>query len=386
MKVLIIATFNLRRLFRSRSNLFFIVILPLLIILLLGSAFGGSITPKVGVYDAADDALSHELIAALEANEEIDIKTYSSENAMVDDITRGTIDSGVSIPASFFARAQAGETVNVQYFGRPDSIAPQLASTVNAAISRQNLLLRAALFTQQETGMSLDQATTLAEQAETQLPATAVTVERVGENIFPEDTVFDTTASAELLLFIFITSLTSSVALIETRRLGVARRMLSTPTSPMTVVLGETTGRYAIALLQGIIIMAGSSLLFGVSWGDIPAAIALMVVFALVGTGAGILLGSILSSEQQTGAVALLVGMGMAALGGSMVPLEIFPDTMRDIAHITPHAWGNDAFSTIIVHNGGIGDILGELGVLAAYAAVLLAVSAWFLRRRIISP
>lgn len=386
MKILTIATFNLRRLFRVRSNLFFIVILPMLLILLLGSAFGGSFTPEVGIYDAADDLLSRELVAVLEANGEIDIKLYDDEDAMVGDISRGVISSGVAIPANYAARARSGEAVSVQYFGRPDSIAAQLSANVNAAITRQNLILRAALFTQQETGMSLEEASAIAEQILPQLPAADVTVERVGDDIVPEDQVFDTTASAALLLFIIVTSLTSSVALIETRRLGVARRMLSTPTSTLTVVLGETTGRYAIALLQGLIIMGGSSLLFGVTWGDVPSAVALVVVFSLVGTGAGMLLGSVFSNESQAGAVALLIGLGMAALGGSMVPLEIFPDTMRDIAHITPHAWGNDAFSEIIVHNGGIGDITTELGVLAAYAAGLLAVSAWFLRRRIISP
>lgn len=386
MKILAITTFNLRRLFRVRSNLFFIIILPLLLILLLGSAFGGAFTPKVGIYDAADDPLSRELVAALEANDEIDIRIYDDEDAMVGDISRGTISSGVSIPDNYAARAQSGESVTVQYFGRLDSIVAQLSANVNAAITRQNLILRAALFTQQETGISLEQAIVRTEQTLPQLPGADVTVERVGDDIVPEGKVFDTTASASLLLFIFITSLTSSVALIETRRLGVARRMLSTPTSAITIVVGETTGRYAIALLQGLIIMGGSSLLFGVTWGDIPSAIALMLVFSLVGTGAGMLLGSLFSNDSQAGAVALLLGLGMAALGGSMVPLEIFPETMRDIAHITPHAWGNDAFSEIIVHNGGIGDILNELGVLAAYAAGLLAVSAWFLRRRIISP
>ena len=31
-----------------------------------------------------------------------------------------------------------------------------------------------------------------------------------------------------------------------------------------------------------------------------------------------------------------------------MVSLEFFPDTMRNIAHATPHAWGNDAFTDLI--------------------------------------
>jgi ABC-2 type transport system permease protein len=71
----------------------------------------------------------------------------------------------------------------------------------------------------------------------------------------------------------------------------------------------------------------------------------------------------------------------LAALGGSMVPLEIFPDTMVTIAHFTPHAWGNDAFATLIRHSGGVADIVTELAVLTAYGLALVALSSAVFRR-----
>ena len=42
MKVFAIAVTDLRRLLRWRANIFFLFVLPMLIILLLGAAFGGS--------------------------------------------------------------------------------------------------------------------------------------------------------------------------------------------------------------------------------------------------------------------------------------------------------------------------------------------------------
>ena len=54
---------------------------------------------------------------------------------------------------------------------------------------------------------------------------------------------------------------------------------------------------------------------------------------------------------------------------------------MKRIAHITPHAWGNDAFAKLVGHGASITGILPQLGVLAAYAAVLLALATWRLRR-----
>jgi ABC-2 type transport system permease protein len=209
-------------------------------------------------------------------------------------------------------------------------------------------------------------------------------VSTVGDDSEADEGGFEMGASSQLLLFIFLTSLTGSVALIETRRLGVSRRMLSTPTSALTILFGETLGRYAIALLQGLIIMAGSALFFGVDWGNPAAAILVMLLFALVGAGAGMLLGSMLNSEQQAAALGVLVGLGFAAIGGSMVPLEIFPETLKKIAHATPHAWGNDAFHILLREDGGVADIATELGMLVAFAAFFLSIATWLLHRKLV--
>ena len=64
-----------------------------------------------------------------------------------------------------------------------------------------------------------------------------------------------------------------------------------------------------------------------------------------------------------------------------MVPLEVFSPTMSQVAHLTPHAWANDAFAKLVGHGASIVGILPQLGVLAAYAVVLLALAAWRLRR-----
>ena len=64
-----------------------------------------------------------------------------------------------------------------------------------------------------------------------------------------------------------------------------------------------------------------------------------------------------------------------------MAPLEIFPKTARAIAHITPHAWANDAFSKLLKHGGDLATILPQIGVLLGFSAVVIAVAVWRLRR-----
>ena len=74
-----------------------------------------------------------------------------------------------------------------------------------------------------------------------------------------------------------------------------------------------------------------------------------------------------------------MLGLGLA-LGGCMLPIELFSPTLQTVAHFTPHAWGLDAFAELVRNNGTIVDILPELGVLLGFAAVLLTLATWRLR------
>jgi ABC-2 type transport system permease protein len=380
-KVFTIAANNLRLLFRERSNIFFVIVLPILLILLLGSVFGGGFIPELGL--ATEDAgpLSQELIDALESTEGLEVQRYDDAAALLGAVERGHASAGVVIPARYDERVRAREDVTLPFYGRPDSESQHLRSAIDAAVSRQNEVLRAARFAAAEAGASFEEMLEVATAVAAVMPGVTVETTRVGDSVAEEASAFDYGASTQLLLFVFLTSMTGGLALILTRTLGLSRRMLSTPTSVTTILAGEALGRFAVALFQGVFIMVGSTLLFGVNWGNLLGAVSVLLLFCLVGTGASMLFASVLSNLQQAIGVALLIGLGMAAIGGSMAPLEIFPDTLRTIAHVTPHAWGNEAFAELIGDGASVTDILPQLGVLALYAAVLLTLATWRLRK-----
>jgi ABC-2 type transport system permease protein len=140
-------------------------------------------------------------------------------------------------------------------------------------------------------------------------------------------------------------------------------------------------GRWAIALFQGGYLMVATSLLFGVDWGSLPLALLVLLVFSLVAAGAAILLGTLLENEGAAAGAGIGFGLVLAALGGSMFPLELFPDTMRSISRLTPHAWAYEALADVQRRGAGLVEVLPELGVLAAMAALLVALGSWSLRR-----
>lgn len=386
MSAITIAWTNLHRFLRDRTNAFFFVLFPLLMIAVLGLAFGGGSEPRVGVVQSAAGALSDDLVAAVEEAEGIDVRRVDTRAEAVAAVEEGALEAAVVIPETYDIRLAGRGDTTVQYLSRSDRSAQQVGMIVRAVVDDQAGRFRVARTLQDELGGGFGANVARGDEFADQVPDVTVSTTTVGSALFPEDLGrFDLGASSQLLLFIFITSMTSAASLIETRRLGVARRMFATPTRAATIVAGEALGRVAIAAVQGLVIMFGAALLFGVSWGAPVAAALLMLSFATVAGGAGMVLGAVATNVQQATAVGLLAGLGISALGGSMMPLEFFSPTMLIVAHLTPHAWAAGGFATLVRHDGTVLDILPELGVLATFAAALFLVGSWALRRRILA-
>lgn len=381
MRVLAIGLSNIRRMLRERSNIFFVFIFPIAIILLIGAQFGGGVDPAVGLFAADDGQIARSVVSEIEAIDGIDVFSYEAEDDLLSAVELGNVQAGVFLPADMDQKAIQGEVVPIGFVARPDGFGAQLQSIVGAAVADVMKPVGAAQFATAETEIPFEQTLVVATGIANNSTGVAVEVSAIGEALFP-DTLgrFDMGAAQQLVLFVFLTALAGSAALILTRQLGISQRMLSTPTSVGTIVVGESMGRFGVAMVQGLYIVVLTFLIFRVNWGDPIGAFLILVTFSAVGAGAGILLGATFENDQQASGIGIMASLGLAALGGSMLPLELFGPTMQKVAHLTPHAWALDAFAELVRHGGTTVDILLELGVLSLYAAVLLILAAWRLR------
>ncbi|MEL7156602.1 MAG: ABC transporter permease [Actinomycetota bacterium] len=380
MKVVAIAATNLRRFLRDRSNAFFVFVLPLGIVLLIGAQFGAGFEPRVGVF-AADGDSAAAVMQTLESTDEIIVVEYATEGELLRAVERGTISAGVVIPPDIDRQIVDGAPVAVGFVARADGLGPQLREVVAEAVATASEPLDATRFVIGQ-GATEPEARAAVTAVEGQVPQIDVDVRTAGESVFPTNLgQFDIGASSQLVLFMFLTGLTGSAAVIQTRKLGVAARMAGTPTSIGTIVAGEALGRFVIVLVQGLYIVAATTLAFRVDWGDLLGAAAVLVMFALVGAGAALLFGSVFANDQQAGSVGVVAGIGLAAIGGSMLPLEFYGERLRMLSRLTPHAWANDAFAELVRRDGTLVDVLSQLAALAAFAVVFLVLASWRMRR-----
>jgi ABC-2 type transport system permease protein len=375
-----VAAVELRRFLRDRSNIFFVFIFPLLLVMLIGMQFGEGAAQGRVALAGAQSALRSSLVSELERTDLT--VSIADEDDVREQLARGRADIGLLLSDQAAADYAAGRDVSLSTIQGSSGSAPAVYQSVQAVArnlaTRQGMV--AALV---RTGASEGEARAAlgqAQQAVTPPTVEVVDVDEVAQE-FAGATGFAVGAAAETLLFVFLASLTGSVTLIQARRLGVMRRTMSAPLSTRQAITGQALGRLVIAAFQGGYIMIGTALLFDVDWGNIPAAVAVLLTFGLVAAGAAMVIGSVMDNESAAAGIGIGGGLVLAALGGCMVPLEIFPDTLQRVAHVTPHAWAYEAFAEIQRHGGTIVDVLPQLGVLAAMAAALLLAGAVLLRR-----
>ena len=381
MKVLAIARVNLVRILRDWLGLFFIVLLPFIIIVVMGAAFGGSFNPQLGVVSVSGGSLGEDLLATLEASD-VDLVQFDDEADLIEGVVRNRVDAGLVVPAGDTDAVHAGDDVTVRYFAPANTFGGTLKRSVDAALAGQSSSVRAARFAESEGMGNLADNLAAMPALRDLIPGVRVEVVTAGESVFPSGfNPVDHSAQGMLVLFMFLTSLTAADKLILSRTLGVSKRMLSTPTGATTVLLGEAVGRFAIAFLQGALILFGTALLFNIEWGNILLSGLIVTLFALVGTGVAMLAGSIFRNAEQAGSFGVMAGLLFAAIGGAMVPFEIFPEGMQIVSRGTPHYWALRGFKDLIYRDGGLGSISMELAVLAGFAVVLLAVATYRFRK-----
>jgi ABC-2 type transport system permease protein len=88
---------SLRRMVRDRVALFFLFVFPLVLILLIGAAFGGGFVPKLGVLDLDEGRLSSEAVRTLESDGSVEVEIVADRDELLDEVERGIFEDRKSV-------------------------------------------------------------------------------------------------------------------------------------------------------------------------------------------------------------------------------------------------------------------------------------------------
>jgi len=330
---------------RDKKAFLTLILMPLLLIAILGSAFGNimkedeDITIKkftLGVVNLDQGQLSKVLteeVLSKSLSKQIKVKYYQ-EDELYKKIKDHKLTVGIVIEKDFTQSLMTGKGTKVKLLSVPDTnINTTIVQTVIEQFSR-SVPIEAV-------------AAQMAQPVQAGNPS-GIVQEGYGKKPLLKETSIDAKtkpvssfqyyAAAMGVMFLLMTVVQGVSTMILEKEQDVFQRLLLTNLTYPNYLLGKMLGLIIICLTQAFIIISGTKLLFGVDWGPSISGIVIMTfAFVVNASGLGVLAGSLIKKEESFNVAGMFGTQIMAALGGSMAPLYVFPDWVVSVTKFLPN-------------------------------------------------
>jgi ABC-type Na+ efflux pump permease subunit len=184
------------------------------------------------------------------------------------------------------------------------------------------------------------------------------------------------------VMFAFFLVLTVGWLFVAERRQGTLKRLRAAPLSRSQLLAGKLLPCFALSVAQGCLLLVGGKLVFGMSWGNHPGWLALVVVTtSMAAMGMALLIAGLARTEAQVSVYGTLLVLVLAGISGCLMgDRELMPEAMQEISLFTPHAWALTAYRQLLtVPNPDIPAVLHACAVLAGFGVGFVALAWYFL-------
>jgi ABC-2 type transport system permease protein len=353
---------ELRQIRRDRRLAISLVVPPIVQLLVFGFALDADVRDlRLGVVDESRTAESRELISALSENRTFrPAGTYATAQALGQALAGGRLDLGLVIPADF-ARLRAR--------GRPATV-QVLINAVNAntaQIAQSHVEGAVAWLNRRDRGRV----------APVELRPAFLYNPGLVNTWFTVSGVIGT-------LIILNGSLVSAGTMIREKERGTVEQLLMTPASALEVVAAKILPLFALLMAMSGLALAVAGLVFRVPFrGSLLLVLAACACCVLTGIGIGTLIATLARSANQTILISFFVNPPLASLSGAFTPIEAMPAWIQPVTALNPIAHFAVITRGVLVKGVGLAVVYPNLLALAAFAAVLVAVSTWRFRRQL---
>jgi len=146
-------------------------------------------------------------------------------------------------------------------------------------------------------------------------------------------------ASSMAVLFLMFAVTSGGRTLLAERQRGTLPRLLITPTTSLTILLGKMGGIVLTGVLQ-MLILWGATTLIGAYWGHPGGVLLTIVLLVICASSVGALISAWATTPGQAGAIGSAVTLIGGALSGSFFVRWNLPQWVQSLSLVTPNAWG----------------------------------------------
>jgi len=329
---------------RDRAALFFTILFPVLFLLLFGSIYKSSSTPKVTVVEIGKVSVLDQARAAShgQLNKVLDVTRRASLATALNDVRQGNVDAAVQ---------QQGGRLIVHYSVANPTIAGVVTSVFSGIVQEAN------------------------QAASPRPPAFQLTTQQV-EDKSAKPIQYLTPG---LLGWAIASSgaFAAAITLVGWRKNKLLRRLRLAPVSTTSIVTARIAVSVAVAVVETFVFIAiATTPYFGLKltaywWMAIPVVICGTLAFLSI----GLLVGALAKSQEAATALVNLIILPMAFLGGAFIPLAFAPQWIVKVSYFMPLRYLVVGMQNVMARGDGPASALPAMGLLLGFAAVLTLIA-----------
>ena len=372
-RVAAIAVKELLQVWRDPRSLMLALLMPVMQMLLLGFGVNLDIAHvPTCTYDEEGSQLSQSLLKRFQASRYFDlVASLGSERQIAPAMDSGRCKLAIVIPADFSRQISEAHRASVQAIvdATDDNTATIATGYARAVVQ----------------GFSRDINLKLANRrGATVLPQPIAVQSRVWFNEDLESRNFIIPGVVALVLALVGAQLSSLTIAREWER-GTMELLLSTPVTPMELMIGKLLPYFVIGLADAGICLAFALLVFGVPFRGTFATLFLTTsLFLVVVLNIGYLLSVLIRNQLGASQIAMFVTiMPISLLSGYAFPIDQMPAAIRAVTYLIYARYFVTILKSVFLKGSGMAALWAPILALILYDVLIVWIAARAFRKRI---
>ncbi|MEI7539294.1 MAG: ABC transporter permease [Candidatus Saccharibacteria bacterium] len=355
--ILTFVRINTKRFFRDKLALFFSIGFPLIFLFVFGSlnSSTSSVSFNVALINQSKSSFSTEFVKNINSSSFMKVnKNITTIDAAKDKMTRSELDAAIVLPASFGDVATSDTYPSGQaeiiYTQNNQQSAQALSGIIDAQFKVIN-----AKFVKNVTPFT-------------------VKTNQLNERSL---SAFDYTFAGLLGFAIIGMGIFGPVNVFpELKKMGILRRLSTTPLKVWQYFLSTMVGQAIIGLISLAIMFAVAITVFHLkvvgNWAELAGFLVFSITMIL---GIGLSLGGWAKNERQVAPLANIVVFPMMFLSGTFFPRFLMPEWLQNVSNFLPLTPVIDGIRLIVTEGKHLIDILPQIGLIGLWMIIIYLIA-----------
>lgn len=360
---------TLKRLFRQKLNLLFLIVLPLIFMIIAFSGSNGTAPLKVTIIDNDNTAITEDIIDSIKDKAEVN---FDDEDTIQDNLINNEIDYAIVIPEGYTQSLINGEDPVIKTYEAKEG---NTSTAIKTSLDNYINILKT--FAKNSNGDEEKFYDAVKYYSDGSYKLSYASVDKGEGNKSKTDT-----AMAFIVLNLLFSATSATNIILKDREKNVFTRLFTTPITRFKYIFQSLLSFLVITFAQITLYFLVFKYIFKFNLGDSPLSLyILFLIFGVFTISLGVFITTHAKDLRVSGTVSTLVILPFAMLGGCFWPRDIMPTVLQNISKVIPTTWINASNSNIL-YGATLGNEITTIVLLLGISLILLGLSSYKLKNK----